>query len=75
MGFRKLTKKSDRGGGRKVFRDQGAHCLSLGSAGKRSPEKFKALVFRVFCKDNGVRKKKEEAPTVLYKFVSDIKKV
>ena len=44
-------------------------------ARERSPEKFKALVFRVFCKENGVRKKKGEASTVLYKFVSDIKKV
>ena len=74
MGFRKLTKKSDRGGGRKVFGDKGAHGLSLGSAGKWSPEKFKALVFRVFCKDNGMRKKKEEASTVLYKYSLILKK-
>ena len=74
MGIRKLTKKVIVKVERRVFGDQGALGLNLGSAGERSPVKFKALVFRVSCKDNGVRKKKRKTSKVLYKFVSGIKK-
>ena len=59
----------------RVFGDQGTLGLSLESAEERSPEKFKTLVFRVSCEDNGVRKKKRKISKVLYKFVCGIKKV
>ena len=44
-------------------------------ARERSPEKFKALGFRVFGRIMACVKIKEMAMMVLYKFVSDTKKV
>ena len=71
----KTYQENDRGDGRKVFGNQGTLELSLESAEEWSMEKFKTLVFRVSCEDDGVRKKKRKTSKVLYKFVSGIKKM
>ena len=60
MGVRKLIKKVIVKVEKRVFGGQRTLGRGPGSAEEQSPEKFKALAFRVSCKDSGVRKKKRK---------------